>query len=371
MSSSNFFTRIENVAKDDFLSSVMQPDNVFPVQGQLGSIQLAINTAVAQGFTQWNPAVILITPDSSSGTSTTDVQFTENVTLYDGIYVQSQVPYKSVFVNGTLALGSTALATQPDGVANTTIRYIVSDLYFIANAGGAPMLNATTAVVTRLFLTRVTLNNTGTAASNNCLVVNSASAYTLMLDNCNLLTAGNNASVNALSVSGGAHSVTLKNNTTVSVSGALAVNSALIDGGAAVTADDCDFKGLINLGANTVSTFTARFSRIVGNVAAATGLITFAANNASIADTQFCTFTPATHVNIFTVGGPTNIVKGGNCVWVGVTTAITALNSGAVAATSWWSGGPIPKATSAPANAIANSLWADTDAAIPSAVIAV
>lgn len=371
MSSSNFYTRIENVAKEDFLNSVMQPDNIFPVQGQLGSIQLAINTAVAQGFTQWNPAIILITPDSSTGASVTDVQFVENLTLYDGIYVQSQVPYRSVFINGTVSLGSTALGTQPDGTANTTLRYVMSDLYFIADGGGAPMLSATTAVVTRIFLTRVTMNNTGTAAANNCLVINSASAYTVMIDNCILLTAGNNASVNALSMSGGAHSLTMKNLSSATVSGALAVNSILLDGGTVASADDCDFKGLVNLGANTASTFTARLCRFVGNVAAATGLITFAANNASIADMQYCTFTPATHVNIFTVAGSTNIAKGGNCIWVGVTTAITALNSGAVAATSWWSGGPIPKGTSAPANAITNSLWSDTDAAIAGAVIAV
>lgn len=345
----------------------MQPDNVFPVQGSIGSIQLAINTAVAQGYNQWNPAVILVTPDSSTGTSVTDVQFVENITLYDGIYLQSQTPGKPVHINGTLSFGSTALGTQPDGVANLNVTYVVSDMHFIANGAGAPLFSATTAVATRATFTRVNFTNTGTAASNTCISVNSASVYTLTFDNCVLTTAGNAAGVNAASFAGGAHVVVIKDRSSFGVTGATAVNSMVVDGGSAVTATDSDFTGLINLGANAVSTLTLNNCRVAGNVAAATGLITFAANNASIANTQFSTFTPATHVNIFTVAGSSNIIRGGNCVWNTSVTAITAVNSGAVAAapSSWWSGTPIVAraAGTVPPNSLGSMLWADTSAA--------
>lgn len=365
MSSSNFFTEIKNVQKEDTLNAIMQPDNVFPVQGQLGSIQLAINTAVAQGYNQWNPAVILVSPDSSTGTSVTDVQFVENITLYDGIYLMSQVPGKAVYINGTLSFGSTALGTQPDGVVNSNLRYLVSDMSFIANGGGAALFSATTAVATRGTFTRVNFTNTGTAAANTCFSVNSASVYTLTFDNCVLTTAGNAAGVYAASFAGGAHVVTIKGRSAFSVTGVTAVNSMVVDNGAGVTATDSDFTGLINLGANAVSTLTLNNCRVNANVAAATGLITFAANNASIAKVEYSTFSPLTHVNIFTIAGSSNIIRGGNCIWNNSVTNITAINSGAVAAlpNSWWYGNPVvPKSTGVPANALAGMLWADTSA---------
>jgi len=361
----NRFVSVINTFKEDILNSV--PGNlasVYLVPEVYASIQVAIDTAVLDGHDQYDPAVISVTPDSSTGTSVTDVQFTEDITLYDGIYLMSAVPHKRVNISGVLALGSTALGTDLAGTADTTLWYLLRDVHFIADGGGASLLNTSVNVVTRLDMIRVDMTNTGLIAADNCVTIDATAIHTVNLDECTWTTAGSNAANYCLSVDGAAHVVTASNNCSLTVTGALTVNAVVVDDGATFTASDTDITGLINLGATTASFLNLTNGTVTGNVAAATGLVTFAANNASIATAKFTKFIPNTHVNIFTIGGATNIIRGFNCSWEGRVTAITAINSGAVAAVgaagSSWEGGPVPNTAGAPANSIAQMLYANS-----------
>lgn len=247
----NRFVSVINTFKEDVLNSVPFPglENVFSVPDTFGSVQDAIDTAVAAGHDQHDPAVIMVTPDSSTGSSVTDVQFTENITLYDGIYLCSSVPHKRVNISGTLALGSTALGTDDAGNANTILWYLVKDMHFIANGGGGALLTASTAVVTRLDMIRVDMTNTGTAAGDIAMNVSATAVHTVNMDNCNLTSAGGALANATLTVSAAAtvHVVTVKNNSTVSQTGATAEFAIAVDNTSSVRAYDSTINGRISI----------------------------------------------------------------------------------------------------------------------------
>jgi len=305
----NRFVSVINTFKEDILNSV--PGNlasVYLVPEVYASIQVAIDTAVLDGHDQYDPAVISVTPDSSTGTSVTDVQFTEDITLYDGIYLMSAVPQKRVNISGVLSFGSTALGTDLAGTADTTLWYLLRDIHFIANAGGTALVLANTAVVTRIDMIRVDLTNTGTAAGDDCFDITSTSVHTVNVEDSVWTSSGGAVADACLHIDGAAHVVTVRESN-LSVTGTAEICAEVDD--ATLTFVECDLQGrfLCGIAAASAATLVMRDCVVTVAVSAAIAYIIGSdtgglglANAVTLRDTQFVS-TDATITTVADGGG--------------------------------------------------------------------
>ena len=272
--STNLFTEIRDISKQNISSLSSGSDNVYMVPDNQGSIQLAIDLAVAKGHDQHDPAIIRIIPDSSTGGTVSDVQFTGDVTIYDGIYLESQVPGKRVNINGKCILGSTALGNDPSGNANTSLYYKMTDMLFIADGGGNPLLKASTAVVTDLVLKNCLFNNTGTSAGSTAVEISSTSNHVVSMVDCELFIASGSVFDSLLTIKSGTHPVSMKHCVLYIVPGSTAEVALEVIDGSVVELVDCEILGRVLVGNTGNSTLSVYDSRItVGTSATVTYVV--------------------------------------------------------------------------------------------------
>lgn len=363
----NRFVSVNNAFASDILNEALfsGADNVFYVPQAIGTVQGAIDQALAEGHDQYDPAIILITPDSSTGSSVTDVQFTEDITLYDGIYLISAVPHKKVNISGTLSLGSTAVGTDGAGVNNADVRYLLQDIKFIDNVAGA-ILTASTALVTQIDMTRVDIQHTGTAAGDIAMNVSATAVHTINMNECNLSSTSGIATDATLSViteNPVVHVVNIKHRSSITQAGA--GEFAIIVGSTSrINIYDSSVTGRISIdtAATQLNMYNCLFTHATVVGTAGSGLISVLADVAVVITLDHCSF--------FVTDGDLDYVIDTNGVGTSANPVVTGRgNSGSLnitglaasdlaSASTSWDGGPI-FATAGPTS---NTLYYNTDA---------